>query len=122
MTVNRSQIVADLLKAVLTIAGLAALVGVYWLWLIFCYDRPYHRIIREDSEAHVVVLLGKPYQISAPHNAIKENWSNEDGFGIAEREIVKQYRYRIPFITGDEYIIGFDSDGHAVLKTQLTSP
>ena len=119
---NRSQIAVDLRKAFLTLAALAALVGVYWLWLILRYDRPYHRIVREDSETHVVALLGKPYEISAPHDVLKENWSREDSFGIAQREIVKQYRYRIPVFTGDEYIIGFDSDGRAILKTQLTSP
>ena len=117
-----SQLLRDLLKFFLTLAALAALAGVYWLWLIYGYDRPYHRIAREDTEARVVALLGRPYEITTPHDVLKENWSSEDSFGIAQREIVKQYRYRVPFITGDEYLIGFDSDGRAVTKQQLTSP
>jgi hypothetical protein len=53
---------------------------------------------------------------------VKEGWSSEDGFSIAQRQIAKQYRYRVPVISGDEYIIGFDFDGRAILKAQLTSP
>jgi hypothetical protein len=74
------------------------------------------------SAFSVVALLGKPYSVCAEYDTLTESWSREDSFGIAQREIVKQYRYRIPIITGDEYIIGFDSDGHAVLKSQITSP
>ena len=96
--------------------------GLYWLWLLFRYDRPYHRIAREDPEAHVVMLLGKPYEISTPNDTLKETWSDDESFGIAQRQIAKQYRYRVPIISGDEFIIGFDSDGHAVTKQHLTSP
>jgi hypothetical protein len=120
--VTRSQLIRDVLKAFLTLAVFAALLGVYWLWLIFRYDRPFHRIAQEDSEARVVTLLGKPYEISAPHDVLKESWSDNETFGIAQREITKQYRYRVPIISGDEFIIGFDSDGHAVTKQRLTSP
>jgi hypothetical protein len=49
-----SQLAKDALKLILTLAALAAAVGVYWLWLIFAYDRPYHRIAREDSESRVL--------------------------------------------------------------------
>ena len=49
----------DLLKAFLTLAALAALAGVY-----FCYVRPYEKIAREDTEAQVVSLLGKPYEVA----------------------------------------------------------
>lgn len=112
----------DLLKFVLTLAALAFLVGIYWLWLIFRYDRPYERIAQGDTEARVISILGKPYQITVSHNTLKESWSSDEAFGIAGRVIVKEYRYRVPVISGDEYIIGFDSDGHAVLKNQITSP
>jgi hypothetical protein len=86
------------------------------------YDAPYHRIAQNDTEARVVALLGRPYEITAPHDVFKETWTDQEGFGIAQREIVKQYRYRVPVITGDEYVIGFDSDGHTVTKQYLTSP
>jgi len=120
--VTLRSLAKDLLKFVLTLCALAALVSIYWAWLIFRYDSPYKRIAQGDTEARVISLLGKPYQITAPHDTLKENWSSEDRFGVAGREIAKEYRYRVPVITGDEYIIGFDSDGHAVLKNQLTSP
>jgi hypothetical protein len=114
--------VATVLKALLVLLIFPAFVGIYWLWLIWRYDTPYHRIAQTDTETRVVALLGRPYEISAPHDVLKETWSNEESFGTAQREIVKQYRYRVPIITGDEYIIGFDSDGHAVTKQHLTSP
>jgi hypothetical protein len=109
-------------KVLITLLIIPALIGIYWLWLIWRYDTPYHRIVRGDTEDRVVSLLGKPYQVSAPHDLLKETWADEESFGIAQSKIARQYRYRVPVITGDEYIIGFDSDGHAVLKSHLTSP
>jgi hypothetical protein len=120
--VKLPPIAATLLKVLLALLIIPALVGIYWLWLIWRYDTPYHRVARGDTEGRVVALLGKSYEVSAEHDALKETWAGEEGFGIAQREIVKQYRYRLPVITGDEYIIGFDSDGHAILKSHLTSP
>jgi hypothetical protein len=99
-----------------------AVIGIYWLWLMLRYDKPYHRIAQDDTEARVIALLGRPYEISAPHDVLKETWRDRESFGRAQREIVKQYRYRVPVITGDEYVIGFDSDGRAVAKQHLTSP
>ena len=122
VNVMRSQLIRDLRNFFLTLLAIAAFLGAYWLWLIFSFDKPYHRIAREDTEARVVALLGKPYEITAPHDLVKDDYSSEEGFSIAQREVVKQYRYRVPVISGDEYIIGFDSDGRAVLKAQLTSP
>ncbi len=120
---KRSPLAIQLLKWLLiTVFGFGALFGVYWLWLIWRYDTPYHRIARGDTEDRVVALLGKPYQVSAPHDVLKQTWEDEESFGIAQTEVAKQYRYRVPVITGDEYVIGFDSDGHAVLKSHLTSP
>src|SRR5207245_1865296 len=112
----------DLLKIFLVLLSLPAVGGVYWLWLILRYDRPYHRIVPEDTEARVVRLLGKPYEITTRHDALEKTSVGPDGFTIAQRQLVKQYRYEVPVISGDEYIIGFDADGHAVLKAQLTSP
>jgi hypothetical protein len=121
--VKRSLLAVRLLKSLLiTVSGFVALLGIYWLWLIWRYDTPYHRIMRGDTEDRVVTLLGKPFEVSAPHDVLKETWADKESFGIAQSEIVKQYRYRLPVITGDEYIIGFDSDGHAVVKSHLTSP
>jgi hypothetical protein len=121
--VECSPLTIRLLKSLfITLFGLVALLGAYWLWLIWRYDAQYQRIVRGDTEDRVVALLGKPHQVSAPHDVLKETWADEESFGIAQSEIAKQYRYRVPVITGDEYIIGFDSDGHAVLKSHLTSP
>ena len=120
---KRSPLAIQLLKSLLiTLFGFVALLGVYWIWLIWRYDTPYHRIARGDTEDRVIALLGKPYQVSAPHDVLKDTWADGESFGIAQSEITKQYRYRVPVITGDEYVIGFDSDGHAVLKSHLTSP
>lgn len=93
-------IAATLLKALLILLIVPALVGIYWLWLIWRYDMPYHRIAGSDTEARVIALLGRPYEISAPHDALKETWTDQESFGIAQREIVKRYRYRVPVITG----------------------
>jgi hypothetical protein len=114
--------VRSAVKVLITVLIIPALIGIYWLWLTLRYDKPYHRIVLGDSEAHVVALLGRPYEISAPHDVLKETWADQESFGIAQLEIVRQYRYRVPVITGDEYVIGFDSDGHAVTKQYLTSP
>jgi hypothetical protein len=118
----KQSLVSQLLKSLLILLGLAALVGVYWLWLIWRYDTPYHRIARGDTESRVIALLGKPYEVTTPHDNLKESWADEESFGIAQSEIAKQYRYRVPVISGDEFIIGFDSDGHTVTKQHLTWP
>ena len=102
--------------------GLVVVVGSYWFWLTWRYHTPYRRIARGDSEDRVVALLGKPNDITAPHNTLKKDWSTEHSFGIAQREIVKEYFYNVPVVSGDQYVIGFDSDGRAVLKNQITSP
>jgi hypothetical protein len=81
-------IAATLLKVLLVLFIIPALVGIYWLWLIWRYNTPYHRIASGDTEGRVVALLGKPYEVSAQRDALKETWADEEGFGVAQREIV----------------------------------
>jgi hypothetical protein len=58
-------IAATLLKVLLVLLIIPALVGIYWLWLIWRYDTPYHRIARGDTEGRVVALLGQTDEVSA---------------------------------------------------------
>src|SRR5205807_8146941 len=104
------------------ILGLIVAVASWWLWVLWRYENPFHRVARGDSEARVVLLLGKPHSISAPHDFAERDWSDPDSFGITGHEIVKEFRYEVPFLLGDEYVIGFDADDHAVLKNRLISP
>jgi hypothetical protein len=106
----------------LSILGLVVAVAVWWLWVLWRYEKPFHRVARGDSEARVVLLLGKPHSISTPHDFAEQDWSGPDSFGITGHEIVKEFRYEVPFPLGDEYVIGFDADDHAVLKSRLISP
>ena len=106
----------------LIFVGLVVVVGFYWLWLTWRYQMPYRRVAVGDTEERVVALLGKPNEITAPHDTLRHTWLTNHSFGITEREIVKEYRYNVPVISGDQYVIGFDSDGRAVLKNQITSP
>ena len=85
------------------------------------YVHPWQRVVRGDSEDRVVALLGQPHRITA-ERGYKIAWESERTIDWGEGECVKQYHY-IPFsITGEEYIIGFDSSGRAVTKFHITSP
>jgi len=85
--VKLPPIAATALKALLVLLIIPAFVGIYWLWLIWRYDRPYHRIVVDDTEARVVALLGRPYEIQRSvfsPSLIRHSVSrrNPRGFGL----------------------------------------
>jgi hypothetical protein len=100
----------------------AAIAIGYCVWLNFWFTRPYHEIAIGDSEARVISLLGKPYEVSSSNAHIDYKWETTEGFGVPGRKVVKEFTYRVPVISGDEFVIGFDAEGHAVFKNRLTSP
>ena len=85
------------------------------------YIHPWERVARGDSEDRVVALLGRPHRITT-ERIDQVAWESGHKIDWSEGECMKQFHY-IPFsITGEEYDVGFDSSGQAVLKFHVTSP
>jgi hypothetical protein len=112
----KSKLGRRLLIVLLTLTVIVGFVVAYWSWIFFRWDKPYAGITREDTEARVIALLGKPHSISEEHFVVKEDSSEDRDFSIAQRQVVKQFHYKVPINPGEQYLIGFDPDGHAVLK------
>ena len=85
------------------------------------YVHPWQRVARGASEDQVVALLGQPHRITA-ERGYKIAWESEHAIDESDGECVKQYHYIPLSITGEEYIVGFDSSGHATTKFHITSP
>ena len=106
--------------ALLSLPTLAASV---WSWTILRYVKPYEQIARGDTEARVVALMGRPARVSTDDRyPPMQTWDASDSFGTAGVTVARYYWYPLPSITGDEYVIGFDAEGHAVVKNKLISP
>jgi hypothetical protein len=112
----RSKARTRVIVVLLTLIAVAGFIAAYWSWIAFRWDKPYARIVREDTEAHVIALLGKPHSISEEHFVVKQDSSEDRDFSVAQRQVVKQFHYNVPINPGEQYLIDFDPDGHAVLK------
>lgn len=97
-------------------------IATYWLWIMIRWEKPYARIKPEDTEACVISLLGKPTAVYSVHCWFDQSSTQEPDFRIGHRLIVKHFRYEVPSATNNEYIIGFDSNGHAVVKLCYEDP
>ena len=110
------------------VATLAALFGsVVALWFCYAqyldwrYDRPWTRVARGDTQEQVIACLGKPHRIFSERQT-KLAWESDQQENRFDGESVVEFRY-IPWSpTGDDYVIGFDKDKHAVSKYRITSP
>ena len=120
---------SDAQRRILQIVAFVAAIPVALVLLWFAtaayqdsrYVHPWQRVARGDSEDQVVALLGQPHKITA-ERGYKIAWESEHKINWSDGECVKQYHY-IPFsITGEEYLVGFDSSGRAVMKFHITSP
>jgi hypothetical protein len=105
----------------IVVACSAIAVG-YYLWLTFWFTKPYREIAVGDSEQRVISLLGKPNNVRYSNTRVEYSWHTDEAFGVPGRDIVKEFTYRVPVIGGDEFVIGFDAQGRAVLKNRLISP
>lgn len=110
------------LKGIGVLLIIPALLGGYWLWVSFAYIKPYHRIAPDDSEARVISLMGRPHRIETERAVIDTALNANGDFAAKGRESVKQFVYTVPDITGDEYVVSFDSEGHVVAKMERISP
>lgn len=114
-----------LLQLVAVVVAVPVVLAVLWFVIVqyqdWRYVRPWQQVARDDSEDHVVALLGRPHHVTAERTK-RVSWESEHHIDWYDAEAVKEYRY-IPFsITGEEYGVGFDSSGHAVSKFHITSP
>ena len=96
----------------------AVLIGFDWLWVTYCYIKPFHRIGRGGTEAQVIAAFGKPQYVSQMRDNVKETFERGDEFTIAGTEIVKSYCYWPPLGIGGHFCFGFDADGRVISRGQ----
>ncbi len=105
--------------------GIAAVVAVLplalaavWSWCILAYDRPYDRVTRGDSEAHVRSLLGKPDRVTGPPENVA--WDSDSSIQTNSGECIREFWY-VPPIALQEYTVGFDANAQVVSKYRYSS-
>jgi hypothetical protein len=97
---------------------IVCLAGSWWFWTIHRVVKPWERVAREDTEEHVIALLGKPQFVSDGSEMMKETYDGKDGFTTAGCQITKGFRYQT-FLFGP-YFVGFDSNRRVVVKGHNT--
>ena len=110
------------------LATFGALFGsVVVLWFCYAqyvdsrYNGPWSRVARGDTQEQVIARLGKPHRIFIERQT-KLAWESNQHEDYFDGESFVEFRY-IPWSpTGDEYVVGFDRDKHAVSKYRITSP
>jgi hypothetical protein len=113
------------LRVASIIIGIPLALFVTWFAMVqyqdWRYIHPWERIERGDTEEHVLKIMGRPHRVVFEHSTYAP-WETAHTIEENHVESVKQFGY-IPFsITGEEYRVGFDESGHAVLKFHITSP
>ena len=109
------------LKVTLGIAIILTLALLSWAWADYrCYEG-YRRIAPGYSEKQVVALLGRPPMDYPSHESVRDAWQSDGQFAIAG-DVVREYHYPIPLQPLREWVIGFDANGHVILKSEIISP
>lgn len=70
----------------------------------------------------MISLMGQPQRIETERLVIDRALNADGDFAVKGRESAKQFIYAVPDLTGDEYVVSFDSRGHVVAKIEQVSP
>jgi hypothetical protein len=116
-------------RSLLRSAGVivATLVALWAVWFAtvqyqdWHYINPWKRILRGDTEEHVLKVMGRPDRVIFERSTYAP-WESQHKIEEYGVESVKQFRYTPFSFTGEEYGVGFDASGHAVSKFHITSP
>ena len=97
-----------------------SVVAFWWTYSVYRFSKPWRRVAREDTEAQVLKLLGKPNYVFEWHeDPMKATYENENGeFSTAGRSVVRVFHYQ-SFLLGP-YVVEFDSSGRVVAKGHNT--
>jgi hypothetical protein len=104
-----------------TVVIVLTVIGAYWTWVNQCYVKPFKRVVRGDTEAHIIATFGKPQYVWTDPAKVKEAWEQDGQFLTANTEIAKSLCYWPPLGGGAIYCIGFDIEGRVIAKSKPPS-